>query len=131
MSLPTFVSFLKAKKLSRKTIRNYHSDVSQFLAWLAPQSLGEVGSQHFVSYKLHLESRSIPLSTLTRHLSALRKFAQFLNLRVALDNPPLPLIPTIAKNFKAHLIKHRYQPKTIANYLSDVRHYLTWAEGKL
>ena len=128
MSLPAFVSFLKAKKLSRKTIRNYRSDVSQFLAWLAPQSLGEVGSQHFASYKLHLESHRSK-ATLTRHLSALRKFAQFLNLPVALDNPPLPLVPTIAKNFQAHLVKHRYQPKTIANYLSDIRHYLTWAQN--
>lgn len=127
--MKNFVNFLKSQGLSRKTIRNYSSDVSQFLAWLTPRSLGEVGPQHFQDYKHHLQAKNTPLTTLTRHLSALRQFARFLNLDISLDNPPLPLIPTLLKNFRAHLTKNRYKHKTVANYLSDIRHYLTWAEN--
>src|SRR3989344_800286 len=104
MSLPAFLTFLKASQLSPKTIRNYSSDVSQFLTWVGDKT---VDATSFVTYKAHLESRRTPLATLTRHLSALRKFAQFLNLPVNLNNPPLPLIPTILKNFRFHLTKNR------------------------
>jgi site-specific recombinase XerD len=133
--LPAFRDFLHAQKFAAKTVRNYASDVSQFLAWLAPRSpersrRGEVGVQHFLDYKLHLESLNIPRSTLTRHLSALRKFAQFLNLPVNLDNPQLPLIPSVLKNFRYYLKQRRYKSKTVVNYLSDIRHYLNWYESK-
>lgn len=131
MSLPEFITFLKAHQLSPKTIRNYRSDVNQFLNWLTPRSFSEVGSGNFQNYKTHLESQSLPHSTLTRHLSALRQFARFLNLDIDLHNPPLLLVPNILKNFRSHLTKNRYKHKTIANYLSDIRHYLTWAENRL
>ena len=125
MSLPQFAAFLKAHRLSSKTIRNYSSDVSQFLAWVGNKTL-DAGI--FTAYKTHLESHRSE-ATLTRHLSALRQFARFLNLDINLDNPPLPLIPTVLKNFRFHLTKNRYKGKTVANYLSDIRHYLTWVEN--
>ena len=123
--LPAFRDFLHAQKFAAKTVRNYASDASQFLAW----SKGQIDSSLFSNYLNYLNSLNIPRSTLTRHLSALRKFAQFLNLPVNFDNPPLPLIPTVLKNFRSHLTKNRYKHKTVVNYLSDIRHYLTWVEN--
>ena len=129
MSLPQFIAFLKAHRLSQKTIRNYSSDVSQFLAWAKVSDTHHLTSDIFLAYKHHLQSQNTPLSTLNRHLSALRQFSRFLQVDLALDNPPLPLIPTVVKNFRSHLVKNRYKHKTIANYLSDIRHYLTWVEN--
>lgn len=123
--MKNFVNFLKSQSLSHKTIRNYSSDVNQFLAWVGNKTL-DVGI--FAAYKTHLESHRSE-ATLTRHLSALRQFARFLSLDINLDNPPLPLIPNLLKNFRAHLTKSRYKHKTVANYLSDIRHYLNWVES--
>ena len=134
MSLPEFAAFLKAQRLSQKTIRNYASDVSQFLNWInwsRRRHAERLGSNHFTDYLNHLQAKNTPLTTLARHLSALRQFARFLNLDINLANPPLPFIPTILKNFRAHLVKNRYKHKTVANYLSDVRHYLTWADAQM
>ncbi|OGY17309.1 MAG: hypothetical protein A2784_01475 [Candidatus Chisholmbacteria bacterium RIFCSPHIGHO2_01_FULL_48_12] len=130
MSLPQFTAFLKAQKLSQKTIRNYHSDASQFLNWSKISDIYDLTSDIFIAYTYHLQSQSVPRSTLARHLASLRQFARFLNLPVNLDNPPLPLIPTILKNFRFHLTKNRYKHKTVANYLSDIRHYLNWYESR-
>lgn len=126
MALPEFIAFLKAHRLSQKTIRNYASDVSQFLTWAESRTLD---SEIFIAYKHHLQAQNTPLATLNRHLSALRQFSSFLKINLSLDNAPLPLIPTVVKNFRSHLVKNRYKHKTIANYLSDVRHYLTWIEN--
>ena len=147
--LPAFQAFLLKQQLTLKTIRNYRSDANQFLNWLVQQGVSllskdtpfQVNVAHFLTYKTHLQSRNTPLSTLNRHLASLRQFGQFLNLDINLANPPLPFIPTVLKNFKSYLTsargrssfgrKNRYKHKTVANYLSDVRHYLTWAESQL
>lgn len=129
--LPAFRDFLRTQKFAAKTVRNYSSDVNQFLVWVDKDDPCQIDLNHFSHYLNYLNSLNIPRSTISRHLASLRQFAQFLNLDISLDNPPLPLIPTLLKNFRAHLTKSRYKHKTIANYLSDIKHYLEWAETQL
>jgi len=139
--LKAFDNFLKSKsrsarggKLSAISRKNYRSDIKAFLSYLKtmPNSL-----EHFLDYLTHLETNRTPRSSINRITSSLRHFARFLHHRLALPNfaKDLKNIPQdphqiLLIKFKHHLKKNSLKPKTITNYLSDLRHYLAWTKDQ-
>lgn len=87
-----FDVYLASEGTSEKTRKNYRTDIQQFMEWLrdqfsqdevSKQSLSEaillpqVTSDAVKRYKLSLLSSHIPISTINRRLSAIRKLFQF------------------------------------------------------
>lgn len=138
-----FRKWLKSKKLSDVSCKNYISDVSQFLNWLTHRNFSAGGHsptilpqsvEHFTNYSLKLQNDNTPRSTINRKLSSLRNFARFLHQVFALpnfeddiSNIPQDPIENLLKNFRYHLNKKGHKSKTIVNYVSDIKHYLNWA----
>lgn len=135
-------------KLSRATLKNYVSDVDQFLAWLAKdlqetliqpiQLTGRV----FQNYGLYLNAAQnhIHPATAERYLSSLRRFGEFLKTTGRTDsNPAADLKPTtidptldqVLNDFRNELVRQNLSPSTIKNYVSDINHYLLWAKDHL
>lgn len=132
-TLTSFSKWLKQKNLSKISIKNYTSDTRKFLHWLKrlPQS-----DQDFHYYFLYLQQKSTPLSTFNRKITVLRCFARFLHCLLALPDfsssfkrIPTDPIENLLQNYKAHLKTKGLKPKTITNYLLDIKHYLTWAQN--
>lgn len=153
MNLPElFRHYLKSQKVSPITIKNYVADIRNFLNWLAAKtgvkyqvagkSIFNLLTQETVEeYKADLTNKHTPLSSINRRLSALRKFGQFginqgwlvknevsqvKNLQVPVDYQ-LPN-EKILIEFKKHLKAEKISQITIKNYLSDLRHFLSWFE---
>jgi len=125
-----FSQWLTNKNLSASSIKNYLSDARIFLGWLKrlPQS-----SEDILDYATQLKLTHKP-KTVKRKVASLKKFSLFLHQVFSLEKishnithlPDEP-IDLILKNFRAHLVKHGHKPKTITNYISDIRHFLTWS----
>lgn len=132
--LSQFKPWLRDKKLSAVSVKNYISDTRGFLAWLKRQHKLPHSAQDFLEYTSYLQTHRTPRSSLNRKLASLRHFASFLHQSYALPNfvsqikniPQDPL-DNLLHNFRSHLVKKRHKTKTITNYLSDIRHYLAWA----
>ncbi len=154
MNLPElFRQYLKTQKVSSVTIKNYVADIKNFLNWLASKTsikyqvagktiFGLLTLETIEEYKTDLNTKQTPLSTINRRLSALRKFGQFgvsqgwlskneailaLNLRASLAETETPGKKVLTE-FKKHLEKEKISPISIKNYLSDLRHFLSWLE---
>lgn len=164
MNLPElFKNYLKIQKVSAVTAKNYLADINQFLQWLAQKTgikhqiagkaiFGLFTVETIKEYKTDQLLQHIPLSTINRRLSALRKFGQFgkergwitdnpaskianLHLQGEQKTPEVSLSTSgvksstpeeILRNFQKHLEKERVSQITIKNYLSDLRHFLGW-----
>lgn len=130
--LSVFLNYLNQKKLSAKSKKNYLSDARKFLKWLTfpPRK-----AQDFIDYTLYLQTQKTPDSTFNRKLASLRHLSRCLHHHFAIESaiPYLKTIPSdpfenVLVNFKRHLREHGYKGKTITNYLSDIKHYLSWAK---
>lgn len=156
MNLPKkFTSYLVDCRLSRKTIRNYSSDLSHFLGWatltltthgaqIAQESdiLNYLSPQLTESYKNFLVANIIPARTINRRLSTLRKFGQFLTQDGILLVSPFYQAENIQINtgieeqlalladFRQHLETENVKNKTVHNYISDVRGFMKFASGE-
>lgn len=150
-----FENYLSSRGISPKSIKNYKSDLSNFIAW-AIKNLKSYGSYvenltelvPFLSpkliseYKFHLQTDS-PVKTLNRRLSTLRSLSKFLISSQIIDNDFMEKIQNInlqttkpalkthslLKDFIAHLTNQNISKNTIKNYSSDVRQFLTWLEN--
>ena len=120
-SLDEFANWLKSQKLSHVSIKNYLSDLRQFLK-AADKTTDISQAAHDYISALHA-----PRATINRKLASLRKYCIFLNQTISIPNLPTDPTHQLLKSFKAHLVKKRHSKKTITNYLSDLRHYLHWA----
>jgi len=93
-------------------------------------------------YKKDLRQSRTPLSTINRRLSALRKFGQFgLKQGWLTENPARQVANSqslannsnssfeILESFQKQLEKEKVSPLTIKNYLSDLRHFLSWLKA--
>lgn len=147
---------LKNAHVSKKTLRNYRSDLSHFTNW-ATIHLSPLGTKiesaeeilpHFSEtlvkrYKVfHLETH-IPTATLNRRLSTLRNFGRFLvqqnfvlqDPTITIENGQTAKIQEtleekrirLVSEFKQHLEKQGVSRSTMKNYLSDVSQFLDWA----
>lgn len=93
--LSDFEKFLKhEKRCSHHTVRSYRSDLSEFLAFLKDRSiyLKDVSVNDIKAY-LHLLYDKNSRSTVSRKLTTLRSFFDFLVSRGALENNPPKLVP--------------------------------------
>jgi len=137
-----FRSHLIAKKsLNPSSIKNYLSDINQFLTWLS-QSLQEpiIKPQHITAavikhYQQHPDPTT-PITTINRRLSSLRRFGHFLLTSGLTDTNPcsqiISLTPPstqtqVINQFKHFLNSEQLSPSTVKNYLSDLNQYLLWA----
>lgn len=157
MSLPNqFKLYLESLSLSRKTIRNYLSDLSHFTAW-ATLKLRTTGyeitqDQNLIpylscslieEYRIFLLTNTIPARTINRRLSTLRRFGRFLQEKgLIITNPAVEIINVeiysvqeeqrmLLVKFRKHLEQEGLTGKTRRNYISDVRGFLRFAEQKL
>lgn len=132
-----FLLFLRSKKLSDKSIKNYVSDYRQFSLWTAKNNYSEYQSQTYVLYRNFLQNNRKPIKTINRYMASLRQFGAFLKEKnMAMVNPALALtniinLPTNQfktdrelNKFKESLIKERMKPATIKNYIADVNQFL-------
>ena len=135
-----FRRYLKLKKLSKVSVKNYLSDVRQFLNWSAKNGLKSHFPLTFSTYRSSLINSKTPTSTINRHLSSLRHFGRFLKAKRSTINNPVEnlkniqvnnqksskLNPSLLEDFRTRLKKERLKPATIKNYLSDVNQFLNW-----
>ena len=128
--LKNYRQWLTNKNLSASSIKNYLSDTRIFLGWLKrlPQS-----SEDILDYATQLKLTHKP-KTVKRKVASLKKFCLFLHQVFSLEkishnitHLPHEPIELILKNFRAHLVKHGHKPKTVTNYISDIRHFLNWS----
>jgi site-specific recombinase XerD len=154
----TFKLYLNQAGVSPATSRNYLSDLNHFLSWLSletrkthhplplsPAALPTALSSKMIKkYYFYLVENQVPTATVRRRFSSLRKWGQqitasdwiaanpFLTANYPQVPHPLRDISTsdIFRKFKTSLEKEGTNPSTIRNYLSDVRHFVTWLEAQ-
>jgi len=151
MTLPElFKNYLKTQKVSSVTIKNYITDINNFFSWLENKTqikhqiagisiLGLFTKETIKEYKKDQIFRKIPLSTINRRFSALRRFGSFAqnqgwinkNPALQISNPESPTTKgvnqeEILKKFKEDLKEEQISTITIKNYLSDLRHFFGW-----
>ena len=156
MTLPElFKLYLKTQKISLVTAKNYLADINHFLEWLAQKTgihyqiagkaiFGLFTKETLNEYKTDQLAEGTPLSTINRRLSALRKFGQFGRQQGWISENPAEKVANatsvdsgqqtvnsekILGNFQKHLAREKVSPITIKNYLSDLRHFLSWLEA--
>ncbi|MGB9706988.1 MAG: site-specific integrase [Microgenomates group bacterium] len=164
MNLPEYFRvYLISQKSSPVTVKNYVSDVKDFFDWLAKKTgihyqvagkaiFGILTKETIEEYQADLLTAKTPLSTINRHLSALRKLGEFARNQGWLSENPAAKISNITaeqarshlsgsdrralpewtvtlKDFRRYLEKEKTSPLTIKNYLSDLRHFLSWLEA--
>lgn len=152
MNLPeNFSTYLEQQEISPATVKNYLADINQFLAWLFQKIKIDYRSDgkdvfRFFTVKILEEYKKLlmannPPNTVNRRFSALRKFGQFAQKQGWLtENPALKIknvysatqkVPTseILARYQKYLKKQKVSSLTIKNYLSDLRHFLTWLEA--
>jgi len=84
--LPEFSAWLSDQGLSKKTIKNYVSDVRLFARWLDEQggSLTSLQGAEVENYVAHLAEIGKPQTSVNRYLASLRKFEVFWTARTSL-----------------------------------------------
>lgn len=155
----SFRKYLVAERVSKGTVRSYISDGRYFFNWLisflennhvfeanSPSSLN-IGSllslinqKTLSAYVLYLRNNQVPLKTINRRFSALRKLGSFCVSQLILAENVFELLKTLSQSstlpendyhleeFKSELWKKGATKITIKNYLGDVKQYLAWSE---
>lgn len=134
------------KKLAANSIKNYVSDLRDFLRWLKKTqtkkyalTIASFKSENFQAYKQTLFRQQTPTATLRRRLASLRKFGRFLvsanfvgtDPTVKLTNPPAKhLDPELIKQFRRYLQSQKLSRTTIRTYLADIKQFTQWTENK-
>ena len=138
--LVNFKKYLKLKNLSKVSVKNYISDIRQFLKWAAKNNLKPSSTTNFFHYRTYLTTENTPVKTINRYLCSLRCFGDFLQKAGLSPINPANKIENIKKTnnrdsknkkqdkllhqFKQSLIKERLNPVTIKNYISDTKQFL-------
>lgn len=139
-----FKTYLVSQNRSAATIKNYVSDVDQFLGWLAhnlqedileARQLTQTAFGDYARFIADPANRIHP-ATANRYLSSLRAFGEFLvKHNLIAGNPALelknqtvdPTIDQVVSEFRHELERQKLSASTIKNYVSDVKNYLIWA----
>ena len=139
--LNKFKAYLVNKKLSKASIKNYISDVRQFMTWSANGTFDVTSATAYKNYHSYLLSLHLPPATFNRYLATLRSFGAFLKTEKLLMFNPTIGLENISKDIKRttkpvnqeqkllikfhmSLEKEKLSRSTIKNYLSDVRQFL-------
>ena len=143
----SFKKYLLAENISSLTLKNYLSDLRHFLGWtvlnLKPKNKKNLESLTFLDflnqidecliekYKNYLITNDIPIKTINRRLSTIRKFFSFcINQSWLKENPAKkiknlqPKIDSILASFASSLKKENLDEKTIKSYLAVVQEFL-------
>ena len=149
-----FIQAISKQGLSKKTLKNYKSDAKHFLTW-ASLNLLSYGSYakniqdllpHLSpslaeEYKISMQSKYNPRSTISRRLTTLRKLDKFLvddglyakPFTNELVNPSSRKTNStsqdVIEKFRLHLQKQKVSKATEKNYISDIKHFLRWIEN--
>ncbi|WHE08524.1 tyrosine recombinase XerD [Thermoanaerobacterium thermosaccharolyticum] len=86
-----FIDFLKNnKKLSDNTIDSYKRDITQFLEYLEKINIGcfEVKKATIINYMNLLKHKNRSQATISRHLSSIKSFYQYLFMNRLIDEEP-------------------------------------------
>lgn len=165
-----FKSFLLLEKISPGSLRSYLSDVRHFLSWLVfflksnfgltqisdrftrisenqsvireNQILRFVNEKVINDYKIYLTSNNVPLKTINRRFSSLRKFGAFSQdqgwlkenafdtlKNIPEEEKPFPESEHHLEEFKVHLWKNNLSKATLKNYLNDIKQFLSWVDS--
>lgn len=156
-----FFSHLIKNDVSLSTIKNYKSDIKHFSDWIirSVKSLGVfadnltealpfISNSTAISYLTFLESSAIPVKTINRKLSSLRKLSGFLvenqvlhfdfvseikNIQIStkkISRVETYKIEGIISDFQTFLEKEKTSKNTIKNYLSDIKQFFLWIESQ-
>ena len=157
--IQSFLESLFSESLSKVSIANYRSDINHFLFWFARRiSLTGVYVETFSdllpflkkdtgrSYKASLLQAKLPVSSINRGLSSLRRLSRFLLTRGLLafdfmeatgnvkayqkEGQKTLANESFLVEFEKHLTLESSSKNTVKNYVSDVRQFLTWLERK-
>lgn len=147
-----FFKYLSNQGISKKTHKNYRSDVSHFSGWLLfklrtwgshaekfSEAIPFINQQTADKYKNYLVGNDISRNTINRRLSTLRHLAKFLTATQILNFDFMdrvsnmqekrdPEIHPLIVKFEKHLKQEDASKNTIKNYLSDIRQFITWLE---
>ncbi len=148
------------KALTNISVKNYLSDLRHFIGWLIfklkvkneklkieenlPISLlSQINPELIEDYKSYLLLNNIPVKTINRRLSALRKFCSFcISQGWMKENPAKHVgnvsqkpqiktertqMPPILNEFGKDLQKEINDPQLIKSYLEDVWEFFTYA----
>jgi site-specific recombinase XerD len=147
-----FVNYLNSLGISPLSLKNYRSDLSHFIAWAIlkvrsygsyVESLTEIvpflNASIGREYKNFMAENSVPAKTLNRRLSTLRHLSKFMltshasenDFTQGIENVSTNLIKKVKPNpvfndFRTYLENEKVSPNTIKNYISDIRHFLTF-----
>ena len=150
-----FIKYLDLLGLSPISHKNYRSDLGYFISWaiLKIRSIGayvetlteiipflcNALGQEFRNY---MAENSVPAKTINRRLSTLRHLSKFLTESHTIDrdfttgienvsSKPIkkPSVNPVFNDFRSFLEAEKVSPNTIKNYLSDIRHFLTWLDS--
>lgn len=146
-----FLEYIELLGVSKKTEKNYRSDISNFTLWMmnrvktwgvAAKNLAEtvpfIDKQTGFDYKKHLRNKTNSIKTVNRRLSTLRHFGRFLASEQILNFDFMEKVTNVStkkspsknliSNFEAHLKTEKVSKNTIKGYLSDTRQFLLWLE---
>jgi len=149
-----FFEYLKKLGVSKKTHKNYRSDISHFSGWLLfrlrhwgvvaeelTDAIPFLDTKLASEYKTFLSGNNVAKKTVNRRLSTLRHLARFLTASQILDFDFMDGIANISTKktpstypfiiqFEKHLEAEKVSKNTIKNYLSDIKQFISWLEEK-
>lgn len=151
--LISFTNHLRVLGVSSNTLKNYRSDILFFSGWakdrLKQDGIVAVAFSEMIpflspslasEFKLFQSSNSQSRATVNRRLSALRTLSKFLVESQVLESDFMDQIANVGTvneslgahpvlgHFKKHLESQNVSKNTVKNYLSDVKHFLSWLE---
>lgn len=154
--LTSYRNYLSSEKVSSITVRSYVSDARFFLKWFLPFMASSVKSPSNINlidllkqvskplleqFSFYLISQEIPLKSINRKYSALRKLGTFCqvqnlfaenifdDLKNLTVNVPFPEQDFHLNQFKDQLLKNKVSPNTVKNYLADIKQFLSWQQN--
>jgi integrase/recombinase XerD len=93
--LENFIEMMLAERsVSKNTITSYHNDLAQFLGWMTlhKKEIDQVSQDDLMAYIYFLSAQKLAVSSVTRKISTLRQFFNFLiNEDLIRINPTIEL----------------------------------------
>lgn len=157
-SIRCFRLFLDSENISKGSIRSYVSDVRFFLNWFTSflvtnrifsfdQNIDEISTvlkrvnqMTLDAFKNYQVDKNVPLKTINRRFSSLRRFGLFSQAQNWSSENPFDTLKNISiskpfpedkhhfTEFEVDLWKNGATKLTIKNYMSDVRQFVSWSE---
>lgn len=93
--LQNFLTFISSEKgLAFHTIKAYERDIRLFLSSLQSKNLKSIASEEIINFIENMKKKGYAVSTLHRHLVAIKVFFRFLKREMWIDLDPTSLLET-------------------------------------